>query len=78
MWGTENRKRLADKRMRDILLIYGRILGLYGNSIHAILSEVKHNNKAKENITYQVLGSIVVLVATRIEEFPPRVSSFSW
>ena len=41
MWGMEIGKRLAEKRVRDRLLIYGRMLGLYGNSIYAILSEGK-------------------------------------
>ena len=47
MWGMKIWKRLAEKRMRDTtVLIYRRILGLYGNSIYAILSEGKHNDKA--------------------------------
>ena len=40
-------KPLAEKCMRNILLVYGRIFGLYWNGICAILSEGIHNNNTR-------------------------------
>ena len=44
MWGMEIVENGWQRSVGGILLIYGRIFGLYWNGIYAVSSEGKHNN----------------------------------